>query len=43
MLFGQYAAAQFAAASDGNGGTFIVDPPVAATSEPGAVATPHHR
>jgi hypothetical protein len=35
-MLGQYAASQFTAASDGNGGTIIMDPP------PGAPPVPPH-
>jgi hypothetical protein len=42
-LLGQYAAGQFTAAADGNGGTLISDPPAgAAAHPPAALAAPHH-
>jgi hypothetical protein len=41
-LLGQYAAGQFTAASDGHGGTVVVDPPAGAPAHPAALAAPHH-
>jgi autotransporter passenger strand-loop-strand repeat protein len=40
-LLGQYAANQFTAASDGNGGTLIGDPPAGAAAHPAALAAHH--
>jgi autotransporter passenger strand-loop-strand repeat protein len=38
-LLGQYMASSFALSSDGNGGTFVTDPAIAAQA---TIATPHH-
>jgi autotransporter passenger strand-loop-strand repeat protein len=43
VLLGQYTASQLTAVSDGNGGTLVSDPALAAAaSEPAALVSPHH-